>query len=260
MKAKKNIAKFLLSFSLGCVSIIGSACAAEKIVIGFDPTYAPFEYKNSDGTYGGFDYALGNELCKRMKIQCTWKEINFDGSIPALKARKIDAILSAMSITEERSKQVDFSVPLYNIPTALVVKKGSVISLNNLPAGTSVGVTQGTTQETYAHQVLQPKGVNVVAYASQDLVYQDLNNGRLDATLTNAATATEGFLKLPQGKSFMISQPVVSDTKFFGKGVGIAFRKDDLPLQKEFDAAITGIKQDGTLSKISTHYFNFAIQ
>ncbi|MDF7660897.1 transporter substrate-binding domain-containing protein [Erwiniaceae bacterium L1_54_6] len=248
----------VFSALLSC-GVMASAMAKDELVIGFDPTYTPFEYKNADGSYAGFDYALGNALCQKLKLNCVWKEVDFDSSIAALRVRKIDAILSAMSITEERSKQVDFTVPVYDVPTALVVKSGSHLALGSLPSGTNIGVTQGTTQESYARKVMQPKGVNVISYESQDHVYQDLSNGRLDGTLTNAATASEGFLKLPQGKGFAISQPTVNDTQYFGKGVGIAFRKGDDAHTEMFNTAITEMKKSGEIANLSKKYFSFAV-
>lgn len=249
-----KVASVFLSMSLANV-----AMAKTDLIIGFDPTYTPFEYKNADGSYAGFDYALGNALCKKMNLNCVWKEVDFDSSIAALRARKIDAILSAMSITDERSKQVDFTVPVYDVPTALVVKSSSNLELSSLPPGTSVGVTQGTTQESYALKVLQPKGVKVISYESQDHVYQDLSNGRLDSTLTNAATASEGFLKLPQGKEYKISEPTISDIHYFGKGVGIAFRKGDAEHTQLFNAAIIDMKSKGEIAELSKKYFSFTV-
>ncbi len=75
-----------------------------------------FAFKQPDGSIAGFDYDIGNALCEQMKAKCTWVEQEFDGLIPALKVRKIDAILSSMSITEDRKKSVDFTKRYYLTP------------------------------------------------------------------------------------------------------------------------------------------------
>ena len=97
--------KLVLSLSL--VLAFSSATAAfaaipQNIRIGTDPTYAPFESKNSQGELVGFDIDLAKELCKRINTQCTFVENPLDALIPSLKAKKIDAIMSSLSITEKR--------------------------------------------------------------------------------------------------------------------------------------------------------------
>ena len=101
--------KLVLSLSL--VLAFSSATAAfaaipQKIRIGTDPTYAPFESKNSKGELVGFDIDLANELCKRIKAQCTYVENPLDALIPSLKAKKIDVIMSSLSITENASRRL----------------------------------------------------------------------------------------------------------------------------------------------------------
>ena len=89
----------------------GSAFAAgpKTLRIGTDPTYAPFEMKNAQGQLVGFDIDLANEICKRMETKCTFVESDFDALIPSLKAKKIDAIISSLSITDKRQQEIAFS-------------------------------------------------------------------------------------------------------------------------------------------------------
>ncbi|MFL4355853.1 transporter substrate-binding domain-containing protein, partial [Escherichia coli] len=84
--------------------------------IGIEAGYPPFSFKTPDGKLAGFDVDIGNALCEEMKVKCTWVEQEFDGLIPALKVRKIDAILSSMTITDERKKSVDFTNKYYHTP------------------------------------------------------------------------------------------------------------------------------------------------
>ena len=144
--------KLVLSLSL--ILAFSSATAAfaaipQKIRIGTDPTYAPFESKNSKGELVGFDIDLANELCKRIKAQCTYVENPLDALIPSLKAKKIDVIMSSLSITEKRQQEIAFTDKLYAADSRLVVAKSSDIqpTLESLK-GKRVGVLQGTTQES----------------------------------------------------------------------------------------------------------------
>ena len=236
------------------------AANAQDLRLGVEPGYAPFEVKTPEGKLAGFDIDLGNELCKRISANCTWVEGEFDGLIPSLKAKKIDAILSSMSITEQRQKEIDFTDKLYGTPARLVAASGSTL----LPTaealkGKQVGVFQGTTAETYAKEQWASKGINVVTYQAQELVYADLVNGRLDAAFQDAVAANDGFLKQPQGKGFAFAGPEVNEVKYFGVGAGIGLRKEDAALKAQLNKALADMIKDGTYATIAKKYFDFDI-
>jgi len=158
--------------------------------------YPPFESKTLQGKLVGFDIHLGNALCIQMQAKCVWVESQFYGMIPALKARKFNAILSYIGITEERLKQIDFTVPLYDTLTQLIARKGTglLMTADSLK-GKTVGVRQDAVQERYALAKWQSHGVNVVPYDNQAQVETDLVAGRQDVVLTDAAPAAIGFMK-----------------------------------------------------------------
>jgi len=249
-------------FALSAVLLAASvgAHAAGVIRFGVDASYPPFESKAQNGSLVGFDIDLGNEICKRVQAKCEWVENDFDGMIPSLKAKKFDGILSSMSMTEQRMKEVAFSDKLFNTPTRMVAKVGSglkptVASL----AGKRVGVEQGTIQETYAKTYWAPKGVEVVSYKDQNQVQADLVAGRLDATLQDAVEASEGFLKKPEGKGFAFAGANVVDQKTLGNGAGIGLRKEDTALRAQINKAIAGMLKDGTYKHLEKKYFDFDV-
>ena len=251
---------YLLGLMALGASVSTSATELNNLRLGVEPGYAPFEMKTAEGELAGFDIDLGTEICKRIHAKCVWVENDFDGLIPSLKAKKIDAILSSMSITEKRQQEIDFTDKLYGTPARLVGPKGATL----LPdakslAGKRVGVFQGTTAETYAKEHWASKGVDVVTYQAQELVYADLVNGRLDAAFQDAVAANDGFLKQPQGTAFSFSGPEVSDVKYFGVGAGIGLRKDDIALKSDMNKAIADMLKDGTYQSIAKKYFDFDI-
>ncbi len=217
--------------------------------------YAPFESKTLQGKLVGFNIHLGNALCIQMQAKCVWVESEFHGMIPALKARKFDAILSHIGITEERLKQIDFTVPLYDTLTQLIARKGTgVLMTADSLKGKTVGVQQGTVQERYALAKWQPHGVTVVPYGDQAQVESDLVSGRLDAVFTDAAQAAIGFLKHPQGKDFELAGPIIQDP-IIGPGTAIGLRKGDTELKTALDNAFAEIKKNGTFDQIQKRYF-----
>lgn len=244
------------------ISSAGSAFAAgpKTLRIGTDPTYAPFEMKNAQGQLIGFDIDLATEICKRMETKCTFVESDFDALIPSLKAKKIDAVISSLSITDKRKQEIAFSEKLYAADSRLIALKGSKIepTLESLK-GKNIGLLQGTTQETYANDYWRPKGVTITPYANQDLVYQDLTAGRIDAAFQDEVAASEGFLKQPAGKDYAFAGPSVKDDKIFGVGTGIGMRKDDPELKAAIDSAFNEIRKDGTYDKLAKKYFDFNV-
>ena len=110
------------------LSLMSPLAMAEKpLRIGIEAAYPPFAFKTPDGQISGFDYDIGNALCEEMKVECKWIEQEFDGLIPALKVRKFDAVLSSMSITEDRKKSVDFTGKYYATPAKLAMKAGTEV-------------------------------------------------------------------------------------------------------------------------------------
>lgn len=159
---KKSI--LALSLLVGLSAAASSyAALPETVRIGTDTTYAPFSSKDAKGDFVGFDIDLGNEMCKRMQVKCTWVASDFDALIPSLKAKKIDAIISSLSITDKRQQEIAFSDKLYAADSRLIAAKGSPIqpTLDSLK-GKHVGVLQGSTQEAYANDNWRSKGVDVV--------------------------------------------------------------------------------------------------
>jgi lysine/arginine/ornithine transport system substrate-binding protein len=240
----------------------GNASAADikEIRFGVEASYAPFESKTPTGDLQGFDIDIGNAVCAKLKAKCVWIENSFDGLIPALQARKFNAINSDMTITAQRREAIDFTDPIYTIPNQMIAKKGS--GLLPTPAslqGKHVGVLQGTIQETYAKAVWAPAGVDVVPYQTQDQIYADLASGRLDAAFQDAEAASKGFLNRPQGAGFEFAGPAVSDAKLLGGGVGFGIRKDDKALKDAINEALKELKADGTIDRFAAKYFSVKV-
>jgi arginine/ornithine transport system substrate-binding protein len=256
IKICRSIAVFLC-----CLSIAISAQARDwtTIRIGVDPTYKPFTYKTADGQVTGFDVDIAKALCAEMKAQCSFVESNWDGIIPGLNARKFDAIISSMSITDERKKAVAFSDKYYSTPGRVVAPTGTISGTTESLKGKRVGVLRASIQETYAEQVLAPAGAEVVSYDTEEQVYLDLKSKRLDAMVADQAQASEGFLKTPDGAGFSLVGPELRDPKYFGYGAGIAVRKSDTDLRDKFNLALKAIRDNGTYKKINDKYFSFDV-
>lgn len=234
--------------------------AVETLKIGIEAAYPPFASKSPNGEIVGFDYEIGNALCAEMQIKCQWIEQEYDGLIPALKVKKVDAILSSMSITEERKKSVDFTDRYYQSPARLVMKSGTQIGddLSGL-SGKRIGVQRSSIHDRFATETLEPKGAEIVRYTSQNEIYLDMNSGRLDGTVADQIVLSESFLKLPAGHGFAFAGPQLTDPKYFGNGIGIALRKGDTPHVQRFNDAIKALRAKGVYQAINAKYFDFDV-
>jgi arginine/ornithine transport system substrate-binding protein len=253
--------KLVLLGGLALSLIAANLFAAEKpLRLGIEAAYPPFAFKTADGQIAGFDYDIGNALCAEMKVECQWVEQEFDGLIPSLKVKKVDAILSSMTITDERRKSVDFTGKYYYSPARLVMKAGSEVDddFANLK-GKRIGVQRSTTTDRFATEVMGAKGVEVIRYTSQNEIYLDMMSGRLDGTLADAIPVDEGFLKTDNGKDFAFVGPAFTDPQYFGEGAGIAVRKGDKALLDQLNTAIQAIRANGQYQKIQDKYFTFDI-
>ncbi|WP_091906441.1 ABC transporter substrate-binding protein [Chitinasiproducens palmae] len=252
--------KIAAALGLALLALNAHAKDWSTVRIGVDPSYPPFESKAPNGQHVGLDIELGNALCARMKVKCVWVDSDFDGLIPGLRAKKFDAVISSLSVTDKRREQIAFSNKLFAAPARMVAKAGS--PLQPTPEslkGKRIGVEQGTTQETYAKTYWQSKGVQVVSYQNQDQVYADLISGRLDAALQDELQASAGFLKTARGKGFAFAGPEVKDAKVIGEGTAVGLRKEDADLKAKFDQAIVDIRHDNTYQTLQKKYFDFDI-
>jgi arginine/ornithine transport system substrate-binding protein len=253
--------KIVLLGALALTAFSALVQAEDKpLRIGIEAAYPPFAFKTPEGNITGFDYDIGNALCEEMKVKCQWIEQEFDGLIPALKVRKFDAVLSSMTITEERKKSVDFTGKYYQTPVKLAMKAGTVINdpLVDLK-GKKVGVQRASVYDRYATEVYAPAGIEVVRYSSQNEIFLDMTAGRLDATLADAVNIDDGFLKTDAGKGYALVGPDYTEQKYFGEGAGIAVRKGDKALADKITAAIAAIRANGKYKEVQDKYFKFDV-
>ena len=189
--------------SLLFIALAGTtqAIQAADVRICVEGAYPPFSEVNTDGEVVGFDIDIANALCEQMGKTCENVQTEWDGIIPALLEKKCDAIIASMSITEERKKQIDFSEKYYNSPNIFAAKADAGWEDSNESlAGKSVGVQRGTTHQEYMEAKFPD--VELKLYGTQDEAYLDLQSGRIDATMADIISTTQGFLETENGEGF----------------------------------------------------------
>ncbi|HYF86333.1 lysine/arginine/ornithine ABC transporter substrate-binding protein [Azospirillum sp.] len=280
MCALKKIVSALALGAMMAVAAAGAAGAKEwkTVRIGSEGAYPPWNATDTSGKLIGFEIDLANDLCKRMKVTCEFVAQDWDGIIPALQQGKYDAIMSAMTITDERKKVIDFSAPYGTEPSVFAVLTDSPlgkalnlgadrIDLNDQAAakpvldklaealkGKSVGVQVSTIQADFMDKHL-PK-VTMRTYDKIDNAGIDLNSGRVDAMLGDRSVV-EAVLKATPGKMVVVGPNFIGGV--IGEGMGVGLRKDTADLKAMFDKAIGEALKDGTVKKLSTQHFGYDI-
>jgi arginine/ornithine transport system substrate-binding protein len=254
--------KKLITVALVAMMMLGTNVFANewnKIRIGVEGAYPPFSSVEKDGTLKGFDIDIAMALCEEIGAECVLIPQDWDGIIPALMARKYDAIIASMSITEERKKKVAFSDKYYNTPAKFARKKGSGIAISKAGLkGKTVGVQRATIHDNFITGEFGDS-VEIKRYGTQDEAYLDAISGRVDLLLADSIAMEAGFLKTDQGKGWEFVGPGYSDPKYFGVGAGIAVRKSDGELAKLFSLAIKVIRSNGVYHMINGKYFAFDV-
>ncbi len=255
---RKTIA-ILLVLLIGCAAGTSWAADAKKIRIGTEGAYPPFNFIDPNGQVQGFDIDIANALCAAAGAECAFVTQDWDGLIPGLLAKKYDAIIASMSITDERKEKVDFTKKYYQTPARFVTKKGAGITIDKEGLkGKTVGVQRATVSENFIRDKFGDT-FDIKSYATQDEANMDLTSGRLDLVFADSVVLLEGFLNTDAGKDYEFVGPSYTDRKHFGEGIGIAVRKGEDELVKTLNDAIDKIRADGTYKKINDKYFDFDV-
>lgn len=217
---------------------------SQKIVIGMDDSFPPMEYRDESNNLKGFDIDVANEIGKRLNIQFEFMPTDWNGVIQSLKTKRFDIILSSLSITPEREKEIAFSNPYLAAGQIVVVRKddNSINTPQDLK-GKVVGVQLGSTSEE-AMKDLESSMKDVKRYDKNTEAFQDLAIGRIDAVVVDELVGRY-YIKDQNANYKILSQELRKEN------VGIGFRKEDTALKEKFNKVLEDMKKDGTLEKIS---------
>ncbi|CAH0533530.1 Putative ABC transporter arginine-binding protein 2 [Vibrio stylophorae] len=237
--------KTIIAALFGLTALSANAQTELKFVM--EATYAPFEYMDENNQIKGFDVDLANALCEEMKAKCTFHNQAFDSLIPAIKFKRFDAAISAMDITDARSKQVNFTNAYYDNAAIFVALEANA---KNPLQGKRIGVQNGSTHQSYLLE--QMKGAEAVPYGSYQDAFLDMKAGRIDAVFGDTAVIAEW---LKSDKNVKAVGNPVTDPKYFGNGFGIAVHKSNKALVEQLNAALDTIKANGKYDTIYNNYF-----
>jgi polar amino acid transport system substrate-binding protein len=256
--------KLVLILAAG-IAAFSAQASAKELRVGSECTYPPFNYRSPGGELLGFDIDVAKEVLKRIGADVSFVCQPFDSLIPGLLAGKFDLLAASMSITDERKKSIDFSIP-YRSSTAVFLgpdnSDAKPLTENGQPnpagmKGKTIAIQRASTYESYMRDKFP--GATVQLYDTVDNMLLDLTSKRVDLVFAGPIKLATDFLDKPRGKGYKFVGPEINDVKYFGPGVGIGIRKNDGKLRDEVDAALKAMINDGTFKKINDKYWSFSV-
>ena len=275
----KNLFALLLVAVMSMMFVVQvSAGDLKKIRIATEGAYPPWNFVDGSGNLVGFEIDLAKDLCTRMNVACEVVPQKWRGIIKGLNGGKYDAIMAAMSITEDRKKRVTFSRNYAGTPNVFIMRKDNPaadfrtelerLNLDDIsPAEQEaidaiikefkdkvIGVQVATTHASFADAYLGDHA-EIRIYDFQHTIDLELYQGRLDAVIGDYAY-WQPLIQSEQGKEYKIVGPHMTGGPF-GGGVGVAVRKKDQDLADMFSRAIEEMIRDGSIKKLAMKWFKY---
>ncbi|MFM7068237.1 MAG: transporter substrate-binding domain-containing protein [Actinomycetes bacterium] len=237
---------------VGCSSGDDEAAARTKLTVCSDIPYEPMEFPAEKGAtpsgYTGFDIDLAQQIADKADRTLVVKVTAFDGIFAAMDAGKCDAVVSSVTITDERKQNMAFTAPYFNSDQSILVKKDKAADYATLAdlKNTKIGVQSGTTGEEYVKSN-QPEGSTITALSGAADLFAALDAGTIDAIVQdypiNAYRAT-------QNNTVVLSERIPT-----GEQYGIAVKTGNDEVLELFNNGLSAAKADGSYEKLYVKYF-----
>ena len=233
-----------LTIAAAILALTAGMGAAQTIRMGTEGAYPPYNLINDAGEVDGFERELGDELCKRAELECTWVKNDWDSIIPNLVSSNYDTIMAGMNINEERKKVIQFTQPYTpGLPSAYA----ALAADTDVEGGVVVAAQTNTIQASHVAET----GATLLEFATPDETVAAVRNGEAEAVFADkdflAPIVEESNGELVWVEGF--------DTIELGEGIGMGLRQSDTELKEKFDAAITSMKEDGSLNELLKKWF-----
>ena len=227
--------------------------AAKPLKVGMELAYPPFEMSDKQGTPSGVSVDLAKALGKHLGREVIIENIAWDGLIPSLKTKKIDLIISSMTITDERKKSISFSIPYAQSNLAILTNPSSgVKNINDLnQKGKKIAVKKGTTGHIYASKYL--KNADLLIFDKENAAVLEVIQKKADGFLYDQLTIYKNWAKHKE-TTVALLKPFQKSPEYWGA----ALRKKDTELKKQVDEFIKKAKSDGTFDALSKKYLTEA--
>lgn len=237
--------KTILFASILVIMAMGTLQAGQ-LVVGVDANFRPFEFKNEKGEFTGFDVQLWDAIAKDLKLDYKWQTMDFNGIIPALQSKSIDAAIAGITIKSSREQVVDFSYPYYDAGLVILVRadNNEVKTLEDLK-GKKIATKLATTSVDF----LKSEGfTDLKLLPNTDNLFMELITGGVDAVFFDSPPLMYYSQNMGKGKVKVVG-PL-----YQGQSYGIAFPQGS-DLREKVTITILKFMEDGTYDKLYQKWF-----
>lgn len=231
--------------------------AKGKLIIGLDDNFPPAGYRDESGELVGFDIDFAKAVCEKLGVEAVFQPTEWAGVVLSLKNGDIDCIWNALSMTEERQKEIAFSRCYAVANNVIIVAKDSDITDKASLAGKVVGVQLSSSgQDAVEADPIYEELQELKKYSTYTEAFMDLTIGRVQAIVTDKVNA-EYYLSL-EGMSESVTIIETDEDSFAVDRYGVGLRMEDVALKEAIDKAMDELKEDGTIQAINDKWFGGA--
>ena len=232
-------------------SAAAPAAEGKEYKVAMNAQFPPFESMNSAGQIEGFDVDVMDAIAKEEGFKVTYHQQAWDGIFASLKAGDNDILISGITITDDRKKEMLFSEPYYKITQVVLVPQGkNIASVEDLKKMDKVGVTIGTTGDLAAQKILGATSEKIIRLENLPLMLKEVETGAVDAVISDSAVVAD-YVKKKGDKGFTMVEVPDFTVEYYG----IAVRQDDKALMDKINSGLKKIQASGEYDKISDKYF-----
>lgn len=217
--------------------------------VGTDASYAPFESVKPNGEIVGFDIDILNAIAKAENFKVEYVNTAWSGIFASIK-EKNDILISAITITPDRAKEMDFSDPYFESTNYIAVPEGSAIKSVDDLKGKKVSVQQGTTGDEALKKFLGNDYAGIKRFPNNPAAFLELRNNKVDAAVADSGVVMIYVKENPEAKL-----QIIEDAKFDKEFYGMAVRKGNTELKAKIDEGLKKIKASGEYDQIFEKYF-----
>lgn len=223
--------------------------SSNAIVVGTNPTFAPFEFQDEEGNMKGFDLDLMRAIAEEEGLEVEFKSLSFDALTAAIQNGEIDVIAAGMSITPDRQEQLLFSKPYMDASLGIYVAKDTdgVNGVGDLK-GKVVAAQQGTTGANQVQKLAKKRQIGEAKILEDyNMCFLELSNGGADALIIDLPVA-ENYMKNNPDQVKMVGEPYVADY------YGLAMAKDNTDLQQKINDGLDKVIKSGKFEELCKKY------
>lgn len=253
-------ALFCLAASPASADALDDIKARGKMIVGLDPTFAPYEFTDASGAITGYDPSLLSKIAANMGVEVEYRTMAFSGIIPGLVAGSFDFTATALNVTAERAERISYTIPVSQSVNGILRRVGDTKVDGDKPkalAGLTVAVKQTSTPERVvqeASQELETKGsapLNIVSVETTEQTVTALGTRRADFIVDDMSVLAQ-IMKERPGQFELAGELGATDYIAWGA------RKDDTALTDALNAELRKLKASGEMKALQEQFLGIA--